>query len=113
MVRHHGAEDNTLGQTIVKLTAGVSKKHKRPQDPCAALARSQTQTLTYWLPTPGLRVAGDRPTGGAHGWLKSAAGASCRQRTALPEEIRIRPRCQIQAALGKVQTADPLGVRVF
>ena len=27
-----------------------------------------------WLPTPGLRVAGDRPTGGAHGWLKSAAG---------------------------------------
>ena len=27
-----------------------------------------------WLPTPGLRVASDRPTGGAHGWLKSAAG---------------------------------------
>ena len=27
-----------------------------------------------WLPTSGLRVAGDRPTGGAHGWLKSAAG---------------------------------------
>ena len=27
-----------------------------------------------WLPTPGLRVAGDRPTGGAHGRLKSAAG---------------------------------------
>ena len=25
-----------------------------------------------WLPTPGLRVASDRPTGGAHGWLKSA-----------------------------------------
>ena len=27
-----------------------------------------------WLPTPELRVASDRPTGGAHGWLKSAAG---------------------------------------
>ena len=27
-----------------------------------------------WLPTPGLRVASDRPTGGAHDWLKSAAG---------------------------------------
>ena len=27
-----------------------------------------------WLPTPGLRVASDRPTGRAHGWLKSAAG---------------------------------------
>ena len=28
-----------------------------------------------WLPTPGLRVTSDRrPTGGAHGWLKSAAG---------------------------------------
>ena len=27
-----------------------------------------------WLPTPGLRVASDRLTGGAHGWLKSAAG---------------------------------------
>ena len=27
-----------------------------------------------WLPTPGLRVASDRPTGGAHGWLKSAVG---------------------------------------
>ena len=26
------------------------------------------------LPTPELRVASDRPTGGAHGWLKSAAG---------------------------------------
>ena len=26
------------------------------------------------LPTPGLRVASDRPTGGAHDWLKSAAG---------------------------------------
>ena len=23
-----------------------------------------------WLPTPGLRVAGDRPTGGAHGWAQ-------------------------------------------
>ena len=30
--------------------------------------------LQGWLPTPGLRVASDRPTGGAHGWLKSAAG---------------------------------------
>ena len=66
-----------------------------------------------WLSTPGLRVASDRPTGGAHGWLKSAAGRACRQRTAHPEGIRIRPRCRIQAALGKVQTADPLGVRVF
>ena len=27
-----------------------------------------------WLPTPGLRVASNRPTGRAHGWLKSAAG---------------------------------------
>ena len=27
-----------------------------------------------YLPTPGLRVASDRPTGGAHDWLKSAAG---------------------------------------
>ena len=27
-----------------------------------------------WLPTPGLRVASDRLTGRAHGWLKSAAG---------------------------------------
>ena len=27
-----------------------------------------------WLPSPGLRVASDRPTGGAHGWPKSAAG---------------------------------------
>ena len=27
-----------------------------------------------WLPTPGLRVASDRPTGDAHGWLKSAVG---------------------------------------
>ena len=27
-----------------------------------------------WPPTPGLRVAIDRPTGGAHGRLKSAAG---------------------------------------
>ena len=27
-----------------------------------------------WLPTPGLRVASDRPTGGTHGWLKSAVG---------------------------------------
>ena len=27
-----------------------------------------------WLPTPGLRVASDRPTGGAYGWLKSAVG---------------------------------------
>ena len=27
-----------------------------------------------YLPTPGLRVASDRPTGGAYGWLKSAAG---------------------------------------
>ena len=38
-----------------------------------------------WLPTPGLRVAGDRPTGGAHGWLKSAegrvAGTELRTRT--------------------------------
>ena len=27
-----------------------------------------------WLTTPGLRVASNRPTGGTHGWLKSAAG---------------------------------------
>ena len=27
-----------------------------------------------WLPTPGLRVASDRPIGGTHGWLKSAVG---------------------------------------
>ena len=27
-----------------------------------------------WLPTPELRVASDRPTGGAYGWLKSAVG---------------------------------------
>ncbi len=27
-----------------------------------------------WLLTPGLQVASDRPTGRAHGWLKSAAG---------------------------------------
>ena len=36
------------------------------------------------LPTPGLRVASDRPTGGAHGWLKSAAGR------ATGSELRIR-----------------------
>ena len=37
-----------------------------------------------YLPTPGLRVASDRPTGGAHGWLKSAAGrATLRTRKSL------------------------------
>ena len=33
-----------------------------------------------YLPTPGLRVASDRPTGGAYGWLKS-----------LPGELRCAP----------------------
>ena len=40
-----------------------------------------------WLPTPGLRVASDRPTGGTHGWLKlalgRAAGSELRTRKAL------------------------------
>ena len=37
-----------------------------------------------YLPTPGLRVASDRPTGGAYGWLKSAAGrATLRTRKSL------------------------------
>ena len=38
-----------------------------------------------WLPTPGLRVACDRPTGGAHGWLKSAVGRAAGSGLRTPE----------------------------
>ena len=39
-----------------------------------------------WLPTHGLRVAGDRPTGdGAHGWLKSAVGRAAGSDLRTPE----------------------------
>ena len=43
-------------------------------DVSASLAESRVFHAAGWLPTPGLRVASDRPNGGAHGWLKSAAG---------------------------------------
>ena len=44
---------------------------RRPWNPAQNPGYFSSQS---WLPTPGLRVAGDRPTGGAHGSLKSAAG---------------------------------------
>ena len=37
-----------------------------------------------WLPTPGLRVASDRPNG-AHGWLKSAVGRAAGSDLRTPE----------------------------
>ena len=43
--------------------------------------------------------------------MRSSLATCCTRFSKNPEGIRIRPRCRIQAALGKVQTADPLGVR--